>query len=119
MLEKISWNKVPVEQVNEKMKRQFIHGETVLVAKMEFLDGFEVPWHSHDNEQVTEVYEGILRFWFDDEDDKHLDILPGESIVIPGNRRHRALMIGKVIETDTFSPPRQDWINGSDAYLRK
>ena len=119
MIEKISWNNVPVEQVNEKMKRQFIHGEKVMIAKMEFADGFEVPWHSHDNEQITEVFEGVLRFWFDDEEDKHLDILPGESIVISGNRRHRALMIGKVIEIDTFAPPRQDWIDGSDAYLRK
>ena len=64
-------------------------------------------------------FEGLLRFWFDDEEDHPIDLLPGEVIVIPGNRRHKALMIGKVIETDTFAPPRQDWIDGSDSYLRK
>lgn len=118
-MEKINWGNVPSEQVNPKMKRQFIHGEKIMIAKMEFEDGFTVPWHSHENEQITEVFEGKLRFWFDDDENNHVDILPGESIVIQGNRRHKALMIGRVIETDTFSPPRQDWIEGSDNYLRK
>jgi quercetin dioxygenase-like cupin family protein len=114
-MQKINWSKIPVEQVNPKMKRQFIHGEKVMIAKMEFEDGFTVPWHSHDNEQITEV----LRFWFDDDEDNPLEISAGEAIIIPGNRRHKALMVGKVIETDTFAPPRQDWIDGSDNYLRK
>ncbi len=118
-MEKTSWSSIPVEQVNAKMKRQFIHGAKVMIAKMEFEDGFEVPWHSHDNEQITEVLEGTLRFWFDDNEDNSVDLLAGDVIVIPGDRRHRALMIGKVVETDTFAPPRQDWIDGSDAYLRK
>ncbi len=118
-MNKINWGNVPVEQVNAKMKRQFIHGEKVMIAKMEFEDGFIVPWHSHENEQITEVMEGILRFWFDDHEDQPLDILPGECIVIPGHRRHKALMIGRVVEMDTFAPPRQDWIDGSDNYLRK
>ena len=118
-MQKINWNNIPVDQVNEKMKRQFIYGEKIMVAKMEFEDGFTVPWHSHENEQVTEVIEGTLRFWFDDNEEEHIDLMGGDSIIIPGNRRHKALMIGKVVETDTFSPPRQDWIDGSDAYLRK
>ncbi|MEO8793986.1 MAG: cupin domain-containing protein [Daejeonella sp.] len=118
-MQKINWKDVKVEQVNSKMKRQFIHGEKIMIAKMEFEDGFSVPWHSHENEQVTEVYVGTLRFWFDDNEENPLDLQAGESIVIPGNRRHKALMIGKVIETDTFAPPRQDWIDGSDSYLRK
>lgn len=118
-MEKINWNNIPAEQVNPKMKRQFIHGEKIMIAKMEFEDGFTVPWHSHENEQITEVFEGVLRFWFDDNEDNSIDILPGEVIIIPGSRRHKALMIGKVMETDTFAPPRQDWIDGSDNYLRK
>ena len=118
-MEKKNWSTLPVEQVNPKMKRQFIHGEKLMIARMEFEDGFTVPWHSHENEQITEVTAGVLRFWFDDDEDNHIDVLPGEAIVIAGNRRHKALMIGSVVETDTFAPPRQDWIDGSDAYLRQ
>ena len=118
-MQKINWSNVPVEQVNEKMKRQFIHGEKIMIAKMEFEDGFTVPWHSHENEQITEVIEGVLRFWFDDNEDEPIDLMAGDVMIIPGNRRHKALMIGKVIEIDSFAPPRQDWIDGSDNYLRK
>ena len=118
-MEKINWNNIPVEQVNPKMKRQFIHGEQIMIAKMEFEDGFMVPWHSHENEQITEVINGTLRFWFDDEEENPIDLSPGDVIVIRSNRRHKALMIGNVIETDTFAPPRKDWIDGSDNYLRK
>jgi quercetin dioxygenase-like cupin family protein len=118
-MEKVNWKDIPVEQVNEKMKRQFIHGEKIMIAKMEFEDGFVVPWHSHENEQVTDVYEGHLRFWFDDDENNPVDLFAGDTIVIPGNRRHKALMIGRVVECDTFAPPRQDWIDGSDSYLRK
>ncbi len=118
-MSKQNWQNVKTEQVNPKMKRQFIHGEKVMIARMEFEDGFTVPWHSHDNEQITEVIEGTLRFWFDDDENNPVDLTAGDIIVITGNRRHKALMIGKVIETDTFAPPRQDWIDGSDAYLRK
>ena len=118
-MEKIHWADLEVENVNPKMKRQFIYGEKIMIAKMEFEDGFTVPWHSHENEQITEVYEGTLRFWFDDNEDQFTDLLPGDVFIIAPHRRHKALMIGKVKETDTFSPPREDWINGSDAYLRK
>ena len=118
-MNKINWEKVPVEQVNPKMKRKFIHGEKVMIAKMEFEDGFTVPWHSHENEQITEVQQGTLRFWFDHDEVNYIDLLPGDFVIIKGNRPHKALMIGQVIETDTFAPPRKDWIDGSDNYLRK
>ena len=118
-MEKRAWEDVPVEQVNPKMKRRFIYGEKVMIARMEFEDGFTVPWHAHHNEQITEVYQGTLRFWFDDDENNPVDLEAGDLIVIPAHRRHKALMIGTVIETDTFAPPREDWIDGSDAYLRK
>jgi quercetin dioxygenase-like cupin family protein len=118
-MRKTNWANVKAEQVNPKMKRKFVYGEKIMIAKMEFEDGFIVPWHSHENEQITEVLEGTLRFWFDNDEKNHMDLFPGDSVIIKGNRPHKALMIGKVIETDTFSPPRQDWIDGSDNYLRK
>jgi quercetin dioxygenase-like cupin family protein len=118
-MNKVNWDNIPTEQVNPKMKRKFIYGDKVMIARMEFEDGFVVPWHSHENEQITEVIQGTLRFWFDNDESRYVDINPGDSIIIKGNRPHKALMIGHVIETDTFCPPRQDWIDKSDSYLRK
>lgn len=114
---KVKWAEVPVEQVAPKMQRQMIYGKEILIAKMRFEDGFVVPKHHHENEQITEVFEGVIRFWFGD-DEEHVDVGPGETVVIPGNLPHRAVMIGDVHTMDTFSPPRQDWIDGTDDYLR-
>ncbi len=118
-MSKIKWSAVPEEQINPKMKRKMIYGSEIMVAKMEFEAGFEVPWHAHSNEQITEVIEGVIRLWFDYNETDYIQLEPGESLIIAGNRPHKALMVTKVSEIDIFSPPRQDWIQGTDAYLRK
>lgn len=119
MITKVNWDDVPEEQVNPSMKRKMIWGEKIMIARMQFKDGFTVPMHSHENEQVTQVQKGTIRFWFGDEDADPIDLHAGDSVVIPGNLPHKALMIGEVEETDTWAPPRKDWIDGTDDYLKK
>ena len=102
MVEKIIWDNVEEEQVNPFMKRRMV-----------------VPLHHHENEQVTEVLSGTIRFWFGENKEQTMDLNAGETVVIPSNLPHEALMVGDVEEVDIFSPPRQDWIDGSDDYLRK
>ncbi len=119
MISKNNWDEVVEEQVNPSMKRKIIYGEKIMIAKMKFKDGFVVPLHSHENEQITEVQKGTIRFWFGANEEQQLDINPGESVVIPPHLPHKALMIGDVEETDTWAPPRQDWIDGTDDYLKK
>jgi quercetin dioxygenase-like cupin family protein len=119
MLQKINWNDVPEEEVTPKMKRKIIHGEKVMIAKMKFKDGFLVPLHSHENEQITSVQKGTIRFWFGANKEQVIDLHAGDTIVIPGNLPHEALMIGDVEETDTWAPPRTDWLDGTDDYLKK
>ena len=119
MIKKINWDDVTEEQVNPSMKRKMIWGEKIMIAKMQFGDGFVVPMHSHENEQVTQVTKGTIRFWFGDENAEPVELHEGDSVVIPGNLPHKALMIGEVEETDTWAPPRQDWLDGTDDYLKK
>lgn len=119
MIEKINWADVPEEEVTPKMRRRIIHGEKIMVAKMRFKDGFLVPLHSHHHEQVTQVQKGTIRFWFGENKEQVIDVHAGESVVIPGHLPHEALMIGDVEETDTWAPPREDWLDGTDDYLKK
>ncbi len=119
MIQKISWEDVPEEQVNPSMKRKLVYGDKIMIARMKFKDGFLVPLHSHENEQITQVQTGTIRFWFGANKEQVVDIHAGETVVIPGNLPHAALMIGDVEETDTWAPPRQDWLDGTDNYLRK
>jgi quercetin dioxygenase-like cupin family protein len=48
-----------------------------------------------------------------------MDLHPGDVVVIPSNLPHEALMIGEGGELDTWAPPRQDWLDKTDDYLRK
>jgi len=119
MLRKITWDEVPSEQVTPQMQRRIIAGEKLMIAKMKFVDGFRVPLHSHANEQITEVISGTIRFWFGENREQQMDLHAGEMVVIPPNLPHEALMIGAVLEIDHWSPPRQDWLDGTDDYLKK
>lgn len=119
MLNKINWNDVPSEEVTPQMHRKIVAGEKLMIAKMKFGDGFRVPLHSHENEQITEVISGTIRFWFGDNREQQMDLHAGEMVVIPPNLPHEALMIGAVEEIDHWAPPRQDWLDGTDDYLKK
>jgi quercetin dioxygenase-like cupin family protein len=101
------------------MKRRIVTGERLTIARIYFKDGFRVPLHSHEQEQVTQVISGVLRFWLGANREKTLDLGPGDVIVIPSNVPHEALCIGDVEEMDTWSPRRDDWLNKTDDYLRQ
>ena len=74
--------------------------------------------HSHHNEQITQVVKGQMRFEFGGDEPKELLLNPGDVVVIPPNLPHGATCIGPVEEIDMWSPRRDDWLDGSDAYLR-
>ena len=118
-LKKINWQAIPTEKVAPGMERKILAGDKMMIAKMKFDDGFLVPLHHHENEQITQVISGTIRFWFGEHKDQVVDLHAGEMIVIPGNLSHEALMIGEVEEIDSWAPPRQDWLDGTDHYLRK
>lgn len=115
---KYAWTDVPAEQLNPSMRRRMVHGDRVLVADMQFKAGFVVPLHHHVNEQVTLVKSGVIRFRLGADRSQVIDVRPGEVLIIPSNVPHEAEMIGDVEEMDVFTPLREDWLNGTDAYLR-
>ena len=119
MLNKINWDEIPTEEVNSSMSRKIVSGEKLMIARIKFKDGFVVPLHHHIHEQLTQVISGKMRFWFGEKKEQTMDLSPGDVVVIPSNLPHEALMIGEVEEIDTWSPPRQDWLDKTDDYLRK
>ena len=60
----INWDEIPLETVNPSMKRRIVTGEKMTVARIYFEDGFVVPMHSHENEQITQVIRGRMHFVF-------------------------------------------------------
>ena len=111
----VKWDEVEVENVNPLIERQFVVGDQVMVAKLLLRKGCLVPMHSHVNEQITHIQSGALQFTINGEE---ITVRPGEWLCIPPNVPHSALALEDTIDVDIFTPPREDWINKTDAYLR-
>jgi quercetin dioxygenase-like cupin family protein len=115
----VNWDDVELETVNANMQRRIVTGERMTVARIYFKDGFLVPLHSHENEQITQVISGRMRFAFGDDRSEVMELGPGDVVVIPSNLPHEALAIGDVEEMDMWTPRRDDWLDGTDDYLRE
>ncbi len=115
MLKHVRWNDVELEDLNPLLQRQMIVGEGIMVARILLKKGSFVPMHSHVNEQVTYILEGALKFGIDG---REIVVSAGEVLCIPPNMPHEALALEDTVDLDVFNPPRADWINKTDAYLR-
>jgi quercetin dioxygenase-like cupin family protein len=107
---------MPTEHLNPLLDRQFVAGEKSMLARLRLRKGCIVPLHSHENEQITYILEGALKFSLQGKD---IVVRAGEILVIPSNVPHSAEAIEDTVDLDVFCPPRADWISGTDAYLRK
>jgi len=116
-LQYTGFDSIPVERLNPLIDRQFVYGERAMLARLVLRKGAIVPEHSHENEQITYVLEGALRFTMGD--GRVITVGAGQILVIPSNMPHQAEVLEDTIDLDIFDPPRADWIAGTDAYLRK
>lgn len=112
------WTDMPKEKVNETLDRRLITGERMMLAHVYLKKGCVVPRHSHENEQLTYILEGALRFWIGEDEGQELVVRGGEVLHIPSNVPHKAEALEDTLDVDVFSPPRSDWINKTDDYLR-
>ncbi len=110
------WGSVKRERMNPQFVRQVIHGEKMTVARINLSAGAVVPEHSHSNEQITMLQEGKLRFVLSGEE---RILAAGEILHIPSNAPHSVEALADSVAIDLFSPVREDWIRGDDAYLRR
>jgi quercetin dioxygenase-like cupin family protein len=113
------WDELPREELSPLLGRRFVTGERLMLAHVYLARGALVPKHAHDNEQLTYILEGRLRLWLGEDESQVVDVGSGEVLHIPPNLPHRAEALEDTLDVDVFAPPRQDWLDGSDAYLRR
>ena len=113
------WEEMPVEQVTESLGRRLITGERMMLAHVYLDRGCIVPRHSHDNEQITYILEGALRFWIGESGEEEIVVRAGEVLHIPPGVPHKAEALEDTLDVDVFSPPRQDWLDGTDSYFHE
>jgi quercetin dioxygenase-like cupin family protein len=113
------WEDMPKEQVSDMLDRRLITGERIMLSHVYLKKGAIVPRHSHENEQITYILDGALRFWIGAQESEMIDVRAGEVLHIPSNVEHKAEALEDTLDVDVFSPPRQDWLDKTDDYLRK
>lgn len=111
----IPWHTIPLEELNPLLQRQFVVGQEIMLARVLLKKGCVVPEHSHHNEQVTYILDGALKFWIDG---REVTVHAGEVLCIPAHMPHKAEALEDTVDLDVFNPPRADWINKTDQYLR-
>jgi len=113
-----SWDAIEMEKLSPTIGRKLVSGDQVMIAQVFLNKGAIVPKHQHHNEQITYILKGCLRFWIGENQDEIVDVKEGGVLLIPSNVWHKAEALEDTLDVDVFSPPRQDWLNKTDDYLR-
>ncbi len=112
------WSDMAKEELTPLIRRRLVTGERVMLAHVYLAKGAIVPRHAHENEQLTYILEGALRFWIGEDESEEIVVRAGEVLHIPSNVPHKAEALEDTLDVDVFSPPRQDWLDKTDDYLR-
>jgi quercetin dioxygenase-like cupin family protein len=112
------WDDMPAETLKGTLTRRMITGDKMMIAEVRFKQGDYVPQHSHHNEQITFITAGALQFKLGEAQDQEEIVRAGEVLVIPAHCPHSALALEDTIDIDIFCPPREDWLSGTDSYIR-
>jgi len=110
-----NWNLMEEERLNPLLGRKMINGQNTTVARIRLGKGAVVPMHSHANEQISMLESGALLFTISGEE---RTLRAGDAVVIPPDAPHKVEALEDSLAVDLFSPRREDWISGADAYLR-
>lgn len=114
-----SWTDIPEERVTDLISRKLITGDGMMLAHVYLKKGAVVPQHSHHNEQLTYILSGALHFYIGEDRSQEVIVKAGEVLHLPSNLPHEAHALEDTLDVDIFSPPRQDWLDGTDSYFHK
>ena len=113
------WSDIPEERVTDQLSRRLVTGHRMMLAQVYLEKGCIVPRHSHENEQITWILEGALRFWIGEDGAEEVVVRAGEVLHIPSNVPHMAEALERTLDVDVFNPPRQDWLDHTDTYFHR
>ena len=112
------WSEIHKEHLSDEIDRRLVTGDQLMLAHVYLKKGALVPQHHHENEQMTYILEGSLHFYLGQDEKEEVVVSAGEVLHIPSNLPHKAIALEDTLDVDVFTPPRQDWLDGTDDYLR-
>ena len=113
----LRWTDIHKEPVTAQLSRRLVTGDRMMLAQVYLNKGCIVPKHSHENEQITWIMEGALKFWIGEDGAAEVIVRAGEVLVIPSHVPHKAEALEDTLDIDIFSPIRQDWLDHTDNYF--
>lgn len=102
------------ENVNNHFERRLVTRERMMLAHVDLKKGGIVPRRQHENEQLTYILEGALRFRIGEDESEDAIVRAGEVLHIPPYLWHTAEALEDTLDVDGFSPARQDWLTKTD-----
>jgi quercetin dioxygenase-like cupin family protein len=111
------WSEVREERLTGLLSRRIVTGERVMLGLLNLKKGCVIKFHRHENEQLSYLLQGRLKFVL--EDGQEIIAQGGEVVHLPSNLGHSVEALEDSVSLDIFSPPREDWLKGQDAYLRE
>lgn len=101
------WVELTADSPMPLLERRRVIGEKVMISHVRLMKGCDVPMHSHDNEQMSCVLSGRLRFMVADTAGapRTLILGPGEVLHLPSNVPHAAFAEEETEVLDIFAPP--------------
>jgi quercetin dioxygenase-like cupin family protein len=88
-------------------RRILAHSDNLMLTEHTLEKSAVLPDHSHVHEQLVYVLKGEISLELGGE---KLNLVTGDSIVIPPNVKHKVIALTKTVALDIFSPSRQDYL---------
>jgi len=92
------------------LERRRVIGEKVMISHVLLKKGCDVPVHSHENEQMSIVLSGKVRFDLTAPGagaKREVIVGPGEVLELPSHAPHGAFALEETLILDIFAPPSQ------------
>ncbi len=111
-----NWHEIPREKLSQGIERQMLWGEKAMICRFIIDPHVEIRTHTHESEQYTMILKGRALIKLDGIE---RELKEGDIVYIPLNKPHGIKVLDEgLIALDVFCPPRKDFIDGSDRYLR-
>ena len=108
------WAEIKQEKLSEMSTRQVILGDQIMLTMNRSKAGRRVPGHKHE-ELMQYVLKGKIKYRSEEEEKI---VQAGEVIHIPAGTWHEIEILEDIVVLDVFSPPKRDYLEKTEKYLR-
>ena len=92
------WTDLPEEQLSPLLGRKLITGSRMMLAHVYLKKGCVVPRHNHENEQLTYILEGALRFTIGEDGGETIDVRAGKGVSVAAMKEQWKTDFRRMIE---------------------